>query len=97
MKKHRILIGLLLGLGLLVSASGCQSHTTSPETMLKNVDAVQAVAIANEWNWSKKQITSYVTPREVVFELSEDKVKKIPLPDDKMLVAVAPYIDRTHR
>jgi len=32
-----------------------------------------------------------------VFKSSDDKViKKIPLPEDKMLVAVAPYINRTH-
>jgi hypothetical protein len=64
---------------------------------LNNIDAVQAVAIANEWNYSRKDITSYVTPREVVFKSSNDKIiKKIPLPKDKMMVAVAPYINTTH-
>jgi hypothetical protein len=82
---------------LLFAASGCQPAKNSPEAILKNVDAIQAMAIANEWNWSKKEIKSYVTAREVVFELSKNKVKKIPLPEDKMLVAVAPYINRTHK
>lgn len=84
---------LLLGLSPLFSACGPQGD----EKLLNNVDAVQAMAIANEWNWSKKEITSFVTPQEVVFKFSKDKVKKIPLPTDKMLVAVAPYINRTHR
>ena len=85
---------LLLGISSLFSACGPQGD----EKLLNNVDAVQAIAIANEWNYSKKGITSYVTPREVVFKSSNDKViKKIPLPEDKMLVAVAPYINRTHR
>ncbi len=84
---------LLLGLSPLFSACGSQGD----EKLLNNVDAVQAMAIANEWKWSKKEIKSFVTSREVVFEFSKDKVKRIPLPNDKMLVAVAPYIKRTHR
>ena len=97
MKKLSLSLSLLLGLSLLFAASGCGPDKNSPEAILKNVDATQAMAIANEWNWSKKEIKSYVTTREVVFELSEKKVKKIPLIEEKMLVAVAPYINRTHR
>ena len=83
---------LLLGISLLFSACGSQGD----EKLLNNVDAVQAMAIANEWKWSKKETKSFVTSREVVFKFSKDKVKKIPLPEDKMLVAVAPYVKRTH-
>jgi len=97
MKKLSIFLSLLLGLSLLLAASGCQPDKNSPEAILKNMDAIQAIAIANEWNWTKKEIKSYVTTREVVFELSESKVIKIPLPEEKMLVAVAPYINRTHK
>jgi hypothetical protein len=96
MKKLSIFLSLLLGLSLLFAASGCQPDKNSPEAILKNVDAIQAMAIANEWKWSKKEIKSYVTTREVVFELSESKVIKILLPEEKLLVAVAPYINRTH-
>lgn len=74
-----------------------QSDEKSDEAILNNADAIQAMAIANEWKWSKKEIKSFVTPREVVFKFSKDKVKRIPLPEEKMLVAVAPYINRTHR
>ncbi len=84
---------LLLGLSPLFSACGPQGD----EKLLNNADAVQAMAIANEWKWSKKEIKSFVTSREVVFEFSKYKVKRIPLPEEKMLVAVAPYIKRTHR
>ena len=84
---------LLLGLSSLFSACGPQGD----EKLLNNADAVQAMAIANEWKWSKKEIKSFVTSREVVFKFSKDKVKRIPLPEEKMLVAVAPYIKRTHR
>ena len=97
MKSKIIPFILFLGISCLFPACTTQSNEKSDEARLNNVDAVQAIAIANEWNYSKKEITSYVTPREVVFKSSDDKViKKIPLPEDKMLVAVAPYISRTH-
>ena len=97
MKKIFISLSLLLGLSVLLAASGCQPDKNSPEAMLKNADAVQAMALANEWNWSNKEIKSFVNTREIVFELPKNKVIKIPLPEDKMLVAVAPYINQTHQ
>ena len=84
---------LLLGISPLFSSCGSQDD----EKLFNNVNAVQAMAIANDWNWSKKEIKSFVTPREVVFKFSKEKEKRIPLPNDKMLVAVAPYINQTHR
>ena len=94
MKSIILSLILFLGTGWLFLAC---SKTDPDIARLNNVDAVQAVAIANEWNYSRKDITSYVTPREVVFKSSNDKIiKKIPLPKDKMMVAVAPYINTTH-
>jgi hypothetical protein len=94
MKSIILSLILFLGTGWLFIAC---SKADPDIARLNNVDAVQAVAIANEWNYSRKDITSYVTPREVVFKSSNDKViKKIPLPKDKMMVAVAPYINTTH-
>ena len=94
-----IVLSLILFLGVIWFLPACstQSDEKSDEARLNKVDAVQAIAIANEWNWSKKEITSYVTPREVVFKFPDEKVKKIPLPEDKMMVAVAPYINSTHQ
>jgi hypothetical protein len=96
MKKLCMSLSLLLGFSWLFAAYGYTPGENSPEAILKNVDAAQAMAIANEWKWSKKEIKSYVNAREIVFELSKSKVIKIPLPEEKMLVAVAPYINRTH-
>ena len=94
MKFIILSIILFLGTGWLFLAC---SNSDPDVAKLNNIDAVQAIAIANEWNYSRKDITSYVTPREVVFKSSNDKViKKIPLPEDKMMVAVAPYINTTH-
>ena len=88
---------LLLWISSLLPAYAQQGGGQSVETILKNADAIQAVAIANQWKWSNKEIKSYVTSREVVFKFSDGKVKKVPLPNDKFLVAVAPYIKRTHK
>jgi len=96
-KKIFISYSLLLGFCFLFATVGCQPDKNSPEALLKNVDAVQAMSMANDWKWSKKEIKSHVTARNVVFKLSENKVKKISLPEDKMLVAVAPYINQTHK
>jgi hypothetical protein len=94
MKSIILSLILFLGTGWLFLAC---SNTDPDIARLNNIDAIQALAIANEWNYSRKDITSYVTPREVVFKSSNDKViKKIPLPEDKMMVAVAPYINQTH-
>jgi hypothetical protein len=94
MKSIALSFIFFLGIGWLFPAC---SNENPDAAKLNNIDAVQAVAIANDWNYSKKEITSYITPREVVFKSSNDKViKKIPLPEDKMMVAVAPYINRTH-
>jgi len=87
---------LLLWVSSLIPAYAQQGDEKSVDTILKNADAIQAMAIANQWKWSKKEIKSYVTSREVVFKFPEGKVRKVPLPNDKFLVAVAPYIKRTH-
>ena len=75
---------------------GCGLLEDENEAILNNVDAIQAMEIANEWKWTKKDIKTYVTTREVVFEFPNGRSKKIPLPEEKMLVSVAPYINRTH-
>ncbi len=86
-----------LGISLLNPAYASQGDKKSAEAILNNVDATQAMAIANQWKWSKKNVKSHVTPREVVFKFSNGTVKRIPLPEERMLVAVAPYIKRTHK
>jgi hypothetical protein len=90
-------IVLLVGLGFLFPPSMLQGDEKLREAGLHNVDAAQALEIANEWKWSKQNIKSYVTTREVVLELASGKVIKAPLPKEKMVVAVAPYIHQTHQ
>ena len=96
MKKLWVTSFLYLVISLLFPLYALAGNDGPDEAMLNNADAMQAMAIANEWHWSKREVTSFVTSREVVFKFSENKVKMISLPEDKMLVAVAPYIKNTH-
>jgi hypothetical protein len=96
MKNLLISLVLLLGVGSLFVGRGLLVAQEN-EAVLEDMDALQAMEIANEWKWTQRKIKSYVTTREVVFEFSDGRSKKIPLPEEKMLVAVAPYISRTHK
>ena len=87
---------LLLEIISAFPAHALQSDEKSDESVLENVDAIQAMAIANQWKWSDKEIKSSVNSREVVFQFPGGPVKKIPLSEEKMVVAVAPYIKGTH-
>lgn len=91
-------IGLftVLGIGSISTAYGQWLEKESPEATLNGLSAVHAIEVANQWMWSKKEIKSRVTPLEVVFKLSNRKMIRIPLPKEKMYVAVAPYITNTH-
>ncbi len=97
MKSLLLSFILLIRISMLFPAYAFEGDGKQAEAKLNNIDAIQAVAIANQWKWSKKNIKSYVTPREVVFKFSNGKTKRIPLPKEKMLVAVAPYVNRTHK
>jgi hypothetical protein len=87
---------ILLVIILPFPAQAFESGGKSDETLLEDIDAVGALAIANQWKWSKKEIKSHLNSRELVFQFPNEKVKKIPLPKEKMVIAVAPYIKETH-
>ena len=95
MRYRLVCFVFLLGLGSLFTA--CGLFADDNEAKLKDVDAMKAIEIANQWKWTEEEIKSYVTTREVVFEFPNGRVKKIPLPEEKMMVAVAPYVNKTHR
>ena len=97
MKLFRITWGSLVVGILLMSSFTLADDEILLRQKLENVNAVEAVAIANEWKWSYKDVTTSVTAREVIFEFPDKTVKRIPLPQEKMLVAVAPYIQQTHK
>jgi len=80
----------------LFSPGALQADQNSLMAELENVDAVQAVAIANQWRWTDRNITISVDARKIIFKFPNGQVKTVPMPADKMLVAVAPYIRKTH-
>ena len=43
-----------------------------------------------------KRESSHVNSKEIVFKFPDGQVKTIPMPVNKMLIAVAPYITKTH-
>ena len=93
---HSLFVSIVM-IALTSVMTDCQPDSNSPEGILRNVDAKQAMTIANDWQWTKEEIESYVTNREVVFQLPSDREKRIPLPDNKMVVAIAPYVHYTHQ
>jgi hypothetical protein len=63
-------------------------------TELDGVDAITAMERANAWKGA--EVTSFVTPLAVHFVFPSGQEVVIPLPDEEMLVSVAPYLLHTH-
>jgi hypothetical protein len=66
------------------------------ETKLDGLDARQALALANQWFQEKQPVKSFINAREIVFEFQDGKVRKIALPAKEMMVAIAPYVQKSH-
>jgi hypothetical protein len=97
MRYSMILLVVFWGMSVSLPAYAVKGNEKSAYVSLDNIDAVQAMEIANQWKWTRKEVKSYVTPQGVIFIFPDKRVKGIPLPKDKMVVAVAPYINQTHR
>ena len=63
---------------------------------LTGIDGEKAVAIANKWQRDKIDVVTFVTSDNVNFKFKDGQVISIPLPDDTMMVSIAPYINKTH-
>ncbi|MDI6742885.1 MAG: CueP family metal-binding protein [Smithella sp.] len=63
---------------------------------LTGIDGKRAVAIANKWRMDKIDVVTFVTPEKVTFKFKDGQMISVPLPDDVMMVSIAPYIDKTH-
>jgi hypothetical protein len=64
--------------------------------MLDGLDAREALALANKWHTSNPKVTSFITPKKISFEFPNKKTVEISLPEDSMMVALAPYVNSTH-
>ena len=97
LKTIFVVLALMALVPLVANANNMKAY----EEMVENTDAVQAMAFANQWKWTQPSITTHVTPKEVVFEFPNNTspngtIKKVALPADKMVVAIAPYLTYTH-
>lgn len=88
------LFSITLLAALSVHLSACSE--TSFDAKLDGLDARKAIAIANKWFEEKQPVKSFVNAREVVFEFKDGKTRRISLPADEMVVAIAPYVQKTH-
>ena len=77
------------------SETTVETVTASPEA-LSGLDAETALSQANRWKFEASEVRSFVTPEKISITFSDGEQVDIPLPSDKMVVAVAPYINETH-
>jgi len=85
---HFIALALVIG-----GVANAQAPAASPAA-LAGVDAYVAMDLANAWKG--QPVTSYVTPQAVHFAFPDGRQVEIALPDDVMLVSVAPFLVHTH-
>lgn len=96
MKKLTAIAFLALIAWAFVPVSGFSSNGPPLEERIEGLDARQALTLANQWHWERRPVKTYITSEEVVFQFKNGEKKKIALPEKEMMVAIAPYIDRTH-
>ncbi len=76
------------------SLDGDRDEALISELQGKNGKA--AVDLANRWRLKRLDVVSFVTPEAIHFKFKNGKEISIPLPEDQMMVSIAPYIDTTH-
>jgi hypothetical protein len=96
MTPHRTIRRSVIALAAAL-ALGAVAHAQVPlatPAALAGVDAYAAMDLANAWKG--QAVTSYVTPQAVHFAFPDGRQVEIALPDDVMLVSVAPFLVHTH-
>src|SRR5664280_1154051 len=73
-----------------------KSNDKQLKEKLKGIDGKTAMAIANKWHMDKIDVVTFVTPEKVNFKFKDGETISILLPDDTMMVSIAPYINKTH-
>lgn len=94
-------IGRATSFALVLAALGaCQGGGTDSAAELaaqiRALDAEGALALANEWRTTKPGVGSTLTADAVTFVLPGGSQVSVPLPEDRMVLAVAPYVTSTH-
>lgn len=99
-----IVLSLILSVSSFSIASSSEKSTSINKNnykqlkeKLKGIDGKTAVAIANKWHMDKIDVVTFVTPDKVNFKFKDGETISISLPDDVMMVSIAPYISKTHK
>ena len=108
---HRAAILLLILLPLLLASCADSRrpaggdaptpvHSASPRIgpeLLEALNAREALALANKWGTATPEVQSFVDTKAVKVAFKKSgKTVEIPLPADRLVVAFAPYISKTH-
>jgi hypothetical protein len=64
--------------------------------MFEGLDALEAMTLANKLGEGENSFTSYVTTENIHIEIPGGETFSIRLPEDRMVVAIAPYVKTTH-
>ena len=92
MRRLAVALAALLVFAL---SAGVLAQTAPPTpASLAGLDARAAVEVANAWKGNG--VTSFATPSAVHFRFPDGREVVVPMPDDVMLVSVAPYFTHTH-
>jgi hypothetical protein len=99
-----VLFSLVIYSGIAFAQQG-HDHGSAPDVAaqnqrlmdeLKGVDAKQAMNLAYQWRTENIDVKTFVTPDAVNFQFKDGKMVVVPLPDDQMIVSIAPYVNKTH-
>ena len=63
---------------------------------VRGLDARAALEVADSWGPTTKGVTTFIDQTKVSFSFDNGDKVEIPLPEKEMVVAIAPYINRTH-
>ena len=95
-RRLTLLLALVLSTPALAQ-SAAQSATPAPAATpaaLAGLDAYAAVELANAWKGNG--VTSFVTTEVVRFVFPDGAEVTVALPEDEVIVSVAPYFTHTH-
>lgn len=92
--NRRTAHAVLLAASLLFATFATAQLPQPSPAALADADAYTAMDLANEWKG--EALTSFVTSSAVHFSFPDGASVEIPLPEDEMLVSLAPYVVNTH-
>ncbi len=104
LKVKKIFLALVILLFVLSAAIATAQQSAPPVSgqnqqlvnELKGKSGKQAMELAYQWKQTNIDVVSFVTPDAVHFKFKDGTEIKVPLPEDEMVVSIAPYINKTH-